>query len=60
MFLVRLKCKQLFLELQDWEGEDEDRTDNFWTQNGFFLADKGSYSVAHPLTRRPVYEKEQE
>ena len=53
--MVRLRCKQLVLELQNWEGEDEDRNDEYWTQNGYFLAEKGGYSVAHPLTRRPVY-----
>lgn len=52
---ARLRCKQLVLELQNWEGEDEDRNDEYWTQNGYFLAEKGGYSVAHPLTRRPVY-----
>ena len=55
VYLVRLRCKQLVLELQNWEGEDEDRNDEYWTQNGYFLAEKGGYSVAHPLTRRPVY-----
>eukprot|EP00092_Neocalanus_flemingeri_P016245 GFUD01017589.1.p1 GENE.GFUD01017589.1~~GFUD01017589.1.p1 ORF type:complete len:649 (-),score=211.71 GFUD01017589.1:158-2104(-) len=52
---ARLRCKQLVLELQNWEGEDEDRNDEYWTQNGFFLAEKGEYCVSHPLSRRTVF-----
>lgn len=50
----RLKCKQLFLELQNWEGEEEDRRDSNWVQAGFFLAEQKQYNFSHPLTRIPV------
>ena len=48
--LVRLRCKQLFLELQNWERSDEPQK---WIQNGLFLAENG-YAVSHPLSKRPV------
>jgi len=47
---ARLRCKQLFLELQNWEGSDEPQK---WIQNGLFLAENG-YAVSHPLSKRPV------
>ena len=50
----RLKCKQLFLELQNWEGEEEDRRDSNWVQAGFLLAEQKQYNFSHPLTRIPV------
>ena len=59
VYLVRLRCEQLFIELKNWEGDGEERMDRYWIQNGFHLAEKGSYNVAHPLSRRPVYDKEQ-
>ena len=52
-FTFRLKCKQLFLELQNWEGEEEDRRDSNWVQAGFFLSDQKQYNFSHPLTRIP-------
>ena len=54
-FFVRLKCKQLFMELQNREKDHEPA---MWVQNGDHLAEQGSYNVAHPLTRRRLYEKE--
>ena len=54
MFLLRLRCKQLFLELQNWEGDDEPQK---WIQNGLFLAENG-YAVSHPLSKRPVATEE--
>ena len=54
MFLLRLRCKQLFLELQNWEGDDEPQK---WIQNGLFLAENG-YVVSHPLSKRPVASEE--
>ena len=59
MFLVRLRCEQLFIELMNWEGEGEEMMDRYWIQNGFHMAEKGCYNVAHPLSRRPVYDQEQ-
>ena len=49
----RQKCRQLFLELQNWEGEEEDRKDHNWVQLGYHLAQTG-YNISHPLTRVPA------
>ena len=49
----RHKCRQLFLELQNWEGEEEDRKDQNWVQLGYHLAQTG-YNISHPLTRVPA------
>jgi len=51
---ARSKCKQLVLELQDWEGEETPRNEHDWTKIGFHLAERGSCSLTHPLTRVKV------
>ena len=55
-----MKCRQLFLELLNWEEEEEDRRDSNWVQAGFFLADQKKYEFSHPLTRIPADKIKQE
>jgi len=50
---ARLRCKQLFLELQNWEQEEDDRQDHVWVQIGYLLSEAGHYNLSHPLTRVP-------
>ena len=45
--------KQLFLEIQNWEGEEDDRREHSWVQLGFFLSEQSRYHLSHPLTRVP-------
>ena len=51
---ARLKCKQLSLELLDWEGEEEQRRDDNWVRIGYNIIEEGGYNMAHPLTRIPA------
>ena len=51
---ARLKCKQLSLELLDWEGEEEQRRDDNWVRIGYNIIEEGGYNMAHPLTRVPA------
>lgn len=51
---ARLKCKQLCLELTDWEGEEEQRRDDSWVRIGYNIIEEGGYNMAHPLTRIPA------
>ena len=53
---ARLRCKQLFLELQDWEGEEDERQEQTWVQIGYQIADQNGYNIAHPLTKIPETE----
>jgi len=55
----RLLVQQLGRELMDWEGEDEARMDQFWSQTGYTLASTGRYFPAHPLTIQPPMTEEE-
>ena len=50
---ARHKCKQLYLELQDWEKEEEQRRDDNWIRIGYNIIEEGGYNMTHPLTRVP-------
>ena len=51
---AKFKCKQLFLEIQNWEGEEDDRREQTWVQLGYFLTEEHKgYKLSHPLTRVP-------
>jgi len=56
---ARVRCKHIFLELLNWHDNKSmkyDRSDRFWIQNGFHIAEKRCYPYAHPLQRRRVYD----
>merc|ERR1719322_238212 len=51
---AKQRCKQFFLELTNWEGEEEDRNEKNWLQLGYFLTEEHrQYKISHPLTRIP-------
>ena len=47
------RCKQIFLELLNWEGEEEDRRDEQLLQIGVKLCDQAGYTITHPLAKVP-------
>jgi len=48
---AKQRCKQFFLELTNWEGEEEDRNEKNWLQLGYFLTEEHrQYKISHPLT----------
>ena len=51
---AKLRCKQLSLELLDWEGEEEPRRDDNWVRIGYNIIEEGGYNMTHPLTRIPA------
>lgn len=52
---AKQRCKQFFLELTNWEGEEEDRNEKNWLQLGYFLTEEHrQYKISHPLTRIPI------
>jgi len=53
----RLKCEQLFLELQNWEHKkktNREQLDAMEVQTGLFLSERGYRCIAHPLKQTSV------